>query len=75
MAFQKDLSKYLNAEELEKLSPNLQDYIRTMFGLEGISPETEKELWERLTPEEQKRATEITKRLIIFKNTEEKNGR
>ena len=68
MPFEKDLTKYFTPEELEKLSPNLHDYIRAMFGLEGTSSETEKELWERLTPEEQRQATEMTKHLIKFKN-------
>lgn len=70
VTFKKDLTKYFTPKELKNFSPNLQNYVRAMFGLEGISQNTEKELWERLTPDEQKQATEITKRLVKFKTNE-----
>lgn len=49
---------------MEKLSKPLQDYLHAVFGLMNLSHKAEEELWSRLTPEEQRQATEIAKRVV-----------
>lgn len=50
-------------DNIKSFSKPLQDYIRAVFGMISISREAEKELWDRLTPEERHKATEIARRV------------
>lgn len=64
MDFQKKQNHPFTPEELEKLSKPLQDYLHAVFGLMNLSHKAEEELWGRLTPEEQRQATDIAKRMV-----------
>ena len=71
MQFQKKQDTLLIPDEIEKLSHPLQDYVHGVFGLVNLSHKAEEELWNRLTPEEQRQATEIAKRMVTHKSEHE----
>lgn len=56
--------EFLGEDEFNQMPPNLQNYVRAVFGLIGISEKSEQELWEKLTAEEREKVSEITKRMM-----------
>jgi len=60
----KHYGEFLGEGEFSQMPLNLQNYVRAVFGLLGISEKSEKELWEKLTAEEKEKVSEITKKMM-----------
>jgi hypothetical protein len=67
-----DQIKFFSSEEFKQMSQPFQNYVRAVFGLIQISRQSEEELWNRLTPDEQREATTIAGRLVA--RVKEKNN-
>ena len=60
----KHYGEFLKDDEFNQMSPNLQNYVRAVFGLAHLSEKSEGELWDKLTAGEREKVSEITKRMM-----------